>query len=387
MLNTEFVKNLHNNYERIMLEKKPEERRYQYCILSRGGIKGLLSCSLRYINGDAYLYYDITSKQNIMQLCKKRKLTREWVKDFFWNVQRVRMELERFLLGTDNIIWHPQHIYQDLENNIFAFLYMPYYEGDSGFADFLEFLVEKIDYEDSQLVDCVYKMYDKYENNGEVYLQAHIFEDIKMLDDWEEELSDDVESKIAEVIETRLGWNESERKQESEELLENNEKGVRFGKRKLFSFFENRREQRKQKNMLQKVNYDRELQISMESIAVAEEFKYEGTDYGQTVYIEEPIERKPITRKLYSEDGRVLARLEDAFVIGKIKEESDLVLEDVSVSRMHARIIKEGEEYFLEDCNSTNGTYKNGLRLNPYEKRQLQEEDEITIGAVTLTFR
>ena len=35
MLNTEFVKNLHNNYERIMLEKKPEERRYQYCILSR----------------------------------------------------------------------------------------------------------------------------------------------------------------------------------------------------------------------------------------------------------------------------------------------------------------------------------------------------------------
>ena len=73
MLNTEFVKNLHNNYERIMLEKKPEERRYQYCILSRGGIKGLLSCSLRYINGDAYLYYDITSKQNIMQLCKKRK--------------------------------------------------------------------------------------------------------------------------------------------------------------------------------------------------------------------------------------------------------------------------------------------------------------------------
>lgn len=386
MLNTEFVKNLHSNYERVRLEKKPEERRYQYCILSRGGIKGLLPCSLRYMNGDAYLYYDITSKQNIMQLCKKRKLTREWVKDFFWNVQRVRMELERFLLGTDNIIWYPQHIYQDLENNIFAFLYMPYYEGDGGFADFLEFLVEKIDYEDARLVECVYKMYEQYENNGDVYLQGHIFEDVKTLDDWNVKESDDVECAVKEIVETGLGWEESER-QEEKDLLESSEKEARSGKRKFFSFFENRRGQRKQKNKSQNVNYERELQISMESIAVAEELQYESADYGQTVYIEEPVERKPVTRRLYSEEGKVLAKLEESLVIGKIKEESDLVLEDASVSRMHARITKEGEEYFLEDCNSTNGTYKNGLRLNPYEKRQLQEEDEITIGAVTLTFR
>lgn len=387
MLNTEFVKNLHSNYERVKLEKKPEERRYQYCILSRGGIKGLLPCSLRYMNGDAYLYYDITSKQNIMQLCKKRKLSREWVKDFFWNMQRVRMELERFLLGTDNIIWYPQHIYQDLENNIFAFLYMPYYEGDGGFADFLEFLVEKIDYEDARLVECVYKMYEQYENNGDIYLQGHIFEDVKALDDWNAEVSDGVENVVKEIIETGLGWEESEWRDEKTDLLENSEKEVHSGKRKFFSFFENRRGQRKQKNKTQKVNYDRELQISMEGIAVAEELQYEATDYGQTVYIEEPVERKPITRRLYSEEGKVLVKLEESLVIGKIKEESDLVLEDASVSRMHARITKEGEEYFLEDCNSTNGTYKNGLRLNPYEKRQLQEEDEITIGAVTLTFR
>jgi len=50
MLNTEYVRNLNCNYERILLDKKPEEKRYQYCILNRGGIKGLLPCSLRYIN-------------------------------------------------------------------------------------------------------------------------------------------------------------------------------------------------------------------------------------------------------------------------------------------------------------------------------------------------
>ena len=60
-MNTEYVRNLHSNYERLKLDKKPEENRYQYCILSRGGIKGLLPCSLRYLNDEAYLYYDITS--------------------------------------------------------------------------------------------------------------------------------------------------------------------------------------------------------------------------------------------------------------------------------------------------------------------------------------
>ena len=68
MLNTEYVRNLNCNYERILLDKKPEEKRYQYCILNRGGIKGLLPCSLLYINGVAYLYYDISSKQNVTQL-------------------------------------------------------------------------------------------------------------------------------------------------------------------------------------------------------------------------------------------------------------------------------------------------------------------------------
>ena len=42
MLQTEFIKNLNCNYERIKLDEKPEENRYQYCIVTRGGMKGIL---------------------------------------------------------------------------------------------------------------------------------------------------------------------------------------------------------------------------------------------------------------------------------------------------------------------------------------------------------
>ena len=122
MLETEFVRSLNHNYERILLDQKPEERKYQYCILSRGGIRGLLSCSLRYINGSAYLYYDITSRQSIAQLYSSRFLTRQWMKDFMWGLGQIMGELERFLLDYRNILWQPGQIFQDLENTMFSFV-------------------------------------------------------------------------------------------------------------------------------------------------------------------------------------------------------------------------------------------------------------------------
>ena len=47
-MNVEYVRNLHSNYVRLGLPEKPEEKKYQYCIVTRGGIKGLLPDSASY---------------------------------------------------------------------------------------------------------------------------------------------------------------------------------------------------------------------------------------------------------------------------------------------------------------------------------------------------
>ena len=64
-----------------------------------------------------------------------------------------------------------------------------------------------------------------------------------------------------------------------------------------------------------------------------------------------------------------------------------MVIDNRMVSRLHARIFKENGDYIIEDLNSTNGTFKNGLRLKPYEKRKLMEGDEIRLGSVNLMFK
>lgn len=393
MLQTEFVKNLHSNYARVRLADKPEEQRYQYCILNRGGIKGLLDGSLRYLNGNAYLYYDITSKQNVMQLFQKRSITREWVKDFLWSFRQIRLELDRFLLDGKNVLWYPEQVYQDLADNIFSFLYIPYYDGNNGFEEFLEFLVEHMDYDDEILVECVYKIYDRFEQNGDVYLQSHIFEDARMLEQ-EKQIGNEEAALPMDMRNSMSGDMGDAQEQvsllESFDKEETMEKTLQHtsGKKGIFSFLDSKRH----KNKTVKNNYRQKLTLSMEGAAVAEEFDYGKEDcgqedYGRTIYVEEPCEKEK-TYRLYSPEGKILAQLgEETLTIGKQKDEVDLVLDDFSVSRIHARITKEEDEYYLEDMNSTNGTFKNGLYLQPYEKRKLQEEDEIRLGTVLLIFR
>lgn len=368
-MQTEFVRSLNCNYERILLEKKPEEKRYQYCILNRGGIRGLLACSLRYINGEAYLYYDISSKQNMKQLYSTRSITRAEVRDFLWSLRQVRQELERFLLDAGNLLFFPDQVFQDLESNLFSFIYVPYYQGDNGFRQLLEFWVERIDYDDDTLVECVYRMFEQMEENGEAYLQTRIFEDAEKLNAPARQ-SREPGSESAGQAETERDENGGQ----PEVLQQEGEP-----KKLFFGIFDGR----KKKNRDTGEGGRQETHEVQEYRAVAED-----TEYGRTIYMEEEVEVKRRPKQLCTPAGKVLATLDRSSVtLGKRKGEADVVLDHMSVSRLHARITEEDGIFYIEDLNSTNGTYKNGLRLQPYEKRELEEGDEIQAGRVILIFR
>lgn len=380
MLQTEFIRSLQSNYERVHLEDQPDEQRYQYCILTRGGIRGLLPCSLRYINGEAYLYYDITSRQNVAQLYGKQVIGRSWVRDFFWSYEQACQELGRFLLDEKNILVYPEQIFEDLSSHNFFFLYLPYNEEGNGFGQLLDFVLEHMDYEDAELVECLYFVYEQYEKYGEVYLQDQIFADVGRL---QTDVSNGAEHKnefnigTGEISEEELFMQQDPIESTVQEVKEEPVKKGLLSRLGL----------RKNKYAKQKNQYRENVLAAMEGRVVAEDTEYEEEDYGKTIYIEQQPEEMRL-RKLYTPDGRVAAKLDkDIFVIGKQKDESDLILEDDTVSRLHARICKEDDMVFLEDLNSTNGTFKNGLRLQPYEKRRLEEGDEVRFGKLLFVYK
>ncbi|MDO5344735.1 MAG: DUF6382 domain-containing protein [Lachnospiraceae bacterium] len=70
----------------------------------------------------------------------------------------------------------------------------------------------------------------------------------------------------------------------------------------------------------------------------------------------------------------------EKMLVGKKKDQVDIWLGDASVSRIHARLERNREECFVTDLNSMNGTYVEGERLLPNEKRRLCEGDKISFA-------
>ena len=110
---------------------------------------------------------------------------------------------------------------------------------------------------------------------------------------------------------------------------------------------------------------------------------------GETGEIE-PIEMEDVVASgaglvIRAGGGRVgeTFRLEgDRLAIGR-RPESDIFLDDVTVSRDHAVLVRRGADYWLDDCGSLNGTYVNRQRV---ESHRLQDGDELQIGKYKLSY-
>ena len=72
----------------------------------------------------------------------------------------------------------------------------------------------------------------------------------------------------------------------------------------------------------------------------------------------------------------------ERMTIGR-RPDSDVFLDDVTVSRDHALLVRRGGDYYLDDLGSLNGTYVNRHRI---ESHRLEDGDELQVGKFKLTF-
>jgi two-component system, cell cycle response regulator len=72
------------------------------------------------------------------------------------------------------------------------------------------------------------------------------------------------------------------------------------------------------------------------------------------------------------------------FLLGRDKS-VEIQLEDGNVSRQHAQITRDGDEMFIEDLGSRNGTFLNDENIGN-ERRLLEKEDMIKVGSTILKY-
>ena len=79
-------------------------------------------------------------------------------------------------------------------------------------------------------------------------------------------------------------------------------------------------------------------------------------------------------------------RLDRAVVRIGHGRDTDVQVNRDTVSQMHARILREGDSYYIEDLNSTNGTFVNDELLAYKEKRQLKVNDTVRLADLRYRF-
>jgi hypothetical protein len=88
------------------------------------------------------------------------------------------------------------------------------------------------------------------------------------------------------------------------------------------------------------------------------------------------------TAALELPDGYRVLLNDHPIVLGRLSD-CDIVLHDQNVSRRHAEVSRNGQEYILRDLGSTNGTLLNG---QPVTTGILKDGDSVSLGTTTVRF-
>lgn len=104
----------------------------------------------------------------------------------------------------------------------------------------------------------------------------------------------------------------------------------------------------------------------------------------------ETVQPEPTEEKIYPKLTLVDTRTHDFKILpltGKTtigrRRSNDLVLSDNTVSGQHCIILTDGEDIYIQDLDSTNGTFLNGKRI--HEKTVLQRGDKLMLGKQEFT--
>jgi pSer/pThr/pTyr-binding forkhead associated (FHA) protein len=80
--------------------------------------------------------------------------------------------------------------------------------------------------------------------------------------------------------------------------------------------------------------------------------------------------------------GHTYRATENALRMGR-SPDNDLILRDPATSGHHARVERRGEQFWIVDLGSTNGTLVNG---EPVQEKELSNDDRITVGQNAVHF-
>lgn len=389
---------LYNGYIRLEIPEDADFQAYSFKMIEKNRIKGVLPAKTRMEDGKAYLYLGAGNRRNLADIYKDKEMGLEEMTGIFQGLLPVLEEIKNYLLSEKMILWDPEYIFEEEETGDYCIVILPWQDERPNYRRMAEFFLEKTNHKDENGVNAAYHFY-RQQSQGTFSMQQFmaVLEKENILKRQKKNI------EVKTVISQPEEWYQRETEDIKEEVSNQESSTPGWGKYiflvlaflgvgvQFLNIIPNRIKVSCMAASLLFLILFFVLLIPKKENKVKKQEKKENDEdiageqweVGETMFFE-PENEEEKWKLQWKERGRQKQVALDDFPckVGKIKEEVSVVINDVSVSRVHCQFVKKENKLAIMDLNSTNGTYLNGMPLENGEIIEIEKNDEILIGKV-----
>lgn len=172
----DYKKDLHHSFMVIKGEDLIRSQTYCIKILKYQSINGILHIEQRTMDNESSYYIDITAKQSLYNLYEKNAFTYEKVKKLLQNLILTVENAYEYLFIEDDFVITPEFVYIDVASGNPYLCYLPGYAKkiQEQMVSFIEYIMNKVDYNDKEAVLLVYSLYGACREEG--YTLDHLMD-------------------------------------------------------------------------------------------------------------------------------------------------------------------------------------------------------------------
>ena len=375
-----YHRKLHKSYMCIeTVEDVVEE--HELMILKEYKVPQLLPMQMMIQDGKVQYWFEITGKQQLEDYLGGRLIGMEQLRKILCSLEQLCQKMPEFLLKEERICLESELLYVDLSEETVYFAYLPFWKEEfpEAFRRWMEEVLKKIDHQDRACVEQAYHIYEKSRGENVSIRELLGAGQWNAQPSFKIDCSETSEKEFAEVeeesVKTKI-TDVGEKKSVLEEKLNSVKKETKEQLECIFSKIPKKQRKKIQSSRLEKQKMTLEPEIEIEK--------------NMTAHTELLCaDREMVKGRLVYQGGNDCADFwieTEEFLIGRNSEQVDGKIQTDGISRIHAKITKREGEYYIEDLNSTNGTYLNGELLEYHCARKLTPNDWVRFGIEEYVF-
>ena len=373
-MNIQYQRNLKSSYMVVIEPGQPLNMDGQLAekMIQRQRIPGLLHWVTMEHEGDMTFWYQITGLQSLSDWLTHHALDYKLFGHLLSELLALQEELPRFYLKTQHLLLQSEQIFLDASGEQVVFCYEPLWNRDPrrSLQELMEQLLPKIDHADKDAVRLGYGLYEKcQEENADVwnYVLEQNTGNACIHQETGEEFATDRPEQTDQPEQKAVKKENTQRKSSGipEKMLE------KLPVTSALSWVQSLGKKKKEKPA---------------PVYLFEPEEKEEVCENPTVYLgaKEIAEGRLLYRGAGEESSFVIEG--DSFLLGGRNEQADGQIQASGVSRNHARITREEDQYYIEDLNSKNGTYLNGELLAYKQKCPVNPGDHLRFAREEYVF-